>query len=84
MEARDVEPNATSQTLAAYATALPLTSSLLHPFPPLPLSSYLAVMSGGGPSRIRNRKAQSELSRGHSPDIDEDEHLDVQNPVRDT
>ncbi|KAH9940907.1 glycosyltransferase family 39 protein [Epithele typhae] len=37
-------------------------------------------MSGGGPSRIRQRRPPTEPSRGHTPDIDEDEQLDIQNP----
>ena len=41
-------------------------------------------MSGGGPSRIRNRKPPQDVARSHTSDIDDDEHLDIQNPVRDT
>ncbi|KAI0794053.1 O-mannosyltransferase [Fomes fomentarius] len=37
-------------------------------------------MSGGGPSRIRNRKAPSEVHRELSPEVDEDESVDFQNP----
>ncbi|KAI0731331.1 O-mannosyltransferase [Earliella scabrosa] len=37
-------------------------------------------MSGGGPSRIRNRKGQAEAHREPSPDIDDDDHMDIQNP----
>ncbi|KAI0708841.1 O-mannosyltransferase [Cerioporus squamosus] len=37
-------------------------------------------MSGGGPSRIRQRKGQPDLRRELSPDVDDDEQLDVQNP----
>ena len=44
------------------------------------------MSSGGGPSRIRNRKAPSEASRDLSIEYDDDDERnnDVQHPVRDT
>ena len=66
----------------ADATALS-PNSFLRPFH----VSSSNMSSGGGPSRIRNRKAPSEASRDLSIEYDDDDderNNDVQHPVRDT